>query len=157
MAHQQQVCRAGDEEASRRTAAVDCSLHGAKQLGFALYLVERHRFAASDQNIRIAPGGIEHVEFVERLVAPATARQVFGERTLASLPRTGQDDGWHDRKPLPQGTAHQSRKGLHIMDDRHSRNEWSSLPVFPWSVLMGTRSARLGAKLPWLAAATRCR
>jgi len=104
---------------------VDGRFHGATEPWVALHLVERHRFRAPDQDVRIAAGGVEHVEFVQGPVAPAAPREVLGERALAGLPRAGHDHRRHDPEPLAQGAAHQPGKGLHGMDDNDSLYEWN--------------------------------
>ena len=99
--HQEQIRRTGQQEATRPAVPIDGPLHGAEQTWLALHLIEGHRLIASHQRFRIASGGIEHVEVVQRAVAPFAMNELLGK-----------------------GAADQTGKGIHAADDLHSPQEW---------------------------------
>lgn len=121
--HQQQVCRTGEQEATRFAVPVDGPLHGAEQRGFLLHLVERDRLVASHKCLGIAPGGSEHVEVIQGAVAPFARNQWLGQGAFTGLPSARHHHRRHHRQPIGEGTADQPGQGIHHVDDFHSRGE----------------------------------
>ena len=56
---------------------------------------------AAQQRLWIAPGGIEHVEVVQR-----------------------DDHRRHHRQPIGEGAADQTGKRIHVVNEIHSPHEW---------------------------------
>ena len=123
MPHQEQIGGAREQESSGRSVPINGPLHGAQQFRFALHLVKRHRTRAAHEDFRVAPRRIEHIEIIERGVAPLSSDELFDQSALASLPGPRDDDGWHDPQALGEGNSDQPGKRLHAMDDSHSRHE----------------------------------
>lgn len=88
-----------------------------------MHLVKRHRTRAAHEDFRVAPRRVEHIEIIERGVAPLSSDELFHQCALSSLPGTRHDDGWHDPQALSKRGSDLSEKGLHGMDDSHSRRE----------------------------------
>jgi hypothetical protein len=121
--YQEQIRRTGQQEATRLAVPIDGPLHGAEQTWLALHFVERYRLVASHQRLGIASRGIEHVEVVQRAVAPFALNELLGQGALAGLPRARDHDRRHHRQPLGEGAVDQAGKGLHVVDDFHSPHE----------------------------------
>ncbi|MBI4566864.1 MAG: hypothetical protein HY719_00545 [Planctomycetes bacterium] len=81
------------------------------------------RLAPAHQGLGIAARRIEHVEIIEREVAAPVRNQALGERALAGLARAGHDHGGHHREVRAERLTDSTRKGLHGVNDIHSRHE----------------------------------
>ena len=141
--HQEQIGRAGEQEAPGPAVAVDGPLHRSQQVRLALDLVERERIVASQQGLGVAARRIAHVEVVQRAVAPVARNELFDQRALAGLACTGEHHGRHHAQPRGERVIHQTGQGLHDMDDIHSRRGLAS----PWGGTKGFVQAVL-ARLP---------
>ena len=129
--------------------AVDGALHRAQQRGLALHFIQRHRLAAAEQRVGLTARQVQHVQVVERRIAPPTRYQLLYERALAALARPGHHHGRHDLQALREARTDESGKGLHGVDDSHSHRGWrrrallgSALPGAPGGSLRFPHVAR---------------
>ena len=98
--HEQQVRRPGEHETSRPPAPIDRPLDGEQQFGRPLHLVQGHRPVSAHERIRVAAGRVDHVQVVQRAVAPAGRRERLNQGALAGL-AGARDHRRHD----PQAVA----------------------------------------------------
>ena len=123
LAHQEQIRRTCQQEATRTAVPIDGPLHGAEQTWLALHLVECDRLMTSNQRLRITPCGIEHIEVVQRAVAPFALNELLGQGALAGLSRARDHNSRHHRQPIGEGAADQTGKSIHLVEDFHSPHE----------------------------------
>jgi hypothetical protein len=90
-----------------------------------LDFVKRNRRRARKQSFRVAPGRIGYVEVVEGMKAALSGGQLLHERTLAGLPRSGNDDSGRHTESLRKCVLDVAgkRRCIHLVNDIHSRGK----------------------------------
>ncbi len=121
--HQEKIRRAREEEAPGFPVAIDGALDCAEQFWCTLHLVKCYRTGAAYQHLWIALGSVEHVEIVKRCIATGAGDQLFGQSTLTGLARTCHHDRRHNAQAFGKSGPNQPGKGLHTVNDSHSRRE----------------------------------
>ena len=123
--HEQQVCRSRQEELAGLSTLVYHPFHGMEQFGMPLYLVNGQRLVATHKCVRIAAGGVDHVQVVQGDIAAVAQRLVPCQCALACLTGASHHCRRHHPKSLNEARPGKPSKEqiIHIVDDNHSRLE----------------------------------
>ena len=116
--HEQQVCRSRQEEPARLSMPVNHPFHRVEQLGMPLHFVDGQRLVATHECVRIAAGGVDYVQVVQRGIAPVAQRLVPRQGALARLTRACHHRRRASREGAPRGSLRRDAEGA-----IHSRRE----------------------------------
>ena len=91
----------------------------------ALHLVDGQRLVATHECVRIAAGGVDHVQVIQRDIAPVAQRLVLRQGALARLTCACHHSRGHYAKALREARSGETRKvlSIHAVNDNHPRYE----------------------------------